>query len=217
MVSILLALVIGAAWEWVTDRLEEREYRQGLITEFEEGRRELAFDITAREAILDRTTRMLDVGMDPVGSIPQDSAEAYSSALIDFRYFTPTHPVLEDIIAGGRLELLRSDRLRRSLLRYIQERDRIHVVESRERDFVADALEPYLLENLPLGIPPSPGDPVSWGPATDAGTLTNLLRRPAFRTLLVLRHDRTDIALRFSRGLDRSIDSVLAALGAPNH
>jgi len=212
VVGILLALLLGAGWEWMNERWSEAEYLEGLEAEFERGVYELDQDIEAREAILFRTRSLLTLPDDPEARLSPDSAAAYAATLIDFRYFTPTHPVLEELIAGGRLEILRSERLRRALLTYILERDRLEIVEARERDFAALQMEPFLVDRLSLRPRWAPDDSSFAGPRVDADELTRLAGDPQFRSLLVLRSDRTDTALRFSKGLGFSIDSVLAVL-----
>ena len=210
--SILLALLLGAAWEWFMERGDEAEYVERLQEEFEQGALELASDQAAREHMLAGSSRLLEAAR--VGlPASDDSLRALTAALIDFRYFTPTHPALDELIASGRLEFIRSVDVRRALLEYIQERDRLEVVEARERDFVAQAMEPWLVDHLPLTSSPTPGDPSFWGPGVVRADLERVLDDPALRTLLTLRLDRTETALRFSIGLGFRIEAVLEALG----
>ena len=211
VVSILLALLLGAGWQWMVDRVDEGDYRDRLRDEFVRGHEELGFDQAAREATLSASARLLDI---PAIGLPAnaDSLRALSAALIDFRYYTPTHPALDELIASGRLELLRSTELRHALLTYIQERDRLAVVEQRERDFVANVLEPWLVEHLPLTPAPASRDPVFWGPGVAPDDLREVAADPAFGTLMALRIDRTETALRFSRGLGLTIEAVLEEL-----
>ncbi|MEK9507383.1 hypothetical protein V3331_16040 [Gaopeijia maritima] len=145
-------------------------------------------------------------------AVHPDSVAAFTAAMLDYRFYTPSHPVLDDLIASGRLHLLRSDALRYRIMRYLQERDRLAIVEERERRFSADRMEPWLLDHLPLGPPRTPDDEVLWGPHVDPESLDEALLDPSFRTLLVLRVERTDIALRFSSGLGRSLEAALASL-----
>ncbi len=215
VVGIVLALVLGEAWGVAADRLEEREVVAGLRDEFEAGREELDFDRQARIAALRRIRRLLEVGRGRA-TLPPDSVTAFTAALLDFRFYTPSHPVLDDLIAGGRLRLLRSDTLRYRLMLYLQERDRLAVVEERERRFVAERMEPWVVEHLALEPPSDPDDPALWGPEADASALAAAAVDPTFRTLLVMRLDRTEIALRFSSGLGRTLDATLATLGTPD-
>lgn len=212
VVGILSALVLGELWGTAVDRLDEREALDGLRTEFEAGRAELASDREARRTTVGRLQRLLEVG-EGRAALPDDSVAAFTAALLDYRYYTPSHPVLDDLIAGGRLQLLRSDTLRRAILDYLQEKDRIAVVEDRERRFVSDRLEPWIADHLALEPPRRPDDPELWGPDADADALRAAAADPRFRTLVVLRLERTGTALRFSSGLARTLDATLAALG----
>lgn len=214
VVGIVLALLIDEGWRTVSDHLEEGEVIEGLREEFEAGRSELSADQRARRDALTRVRHLLDAEGAP-GVVHEDSVAAYSAALLDYRFYTPSHPVLDDLIASGRLHLLRSDTLRYRLMRYLQERDRLGIVEERERRLAAEQVEPWVLDHLPLGPPPTPDHPVLWGPDIDPESLRAATRDPSFRTLLVLRLERADIALRFSIGLGRALDAVRDALGPP--
>lgn len=211
VVGIVLALLLDQGWRTASDRLEEREAIAGLRAEFETGRSELAADQQARREALVRLERLLAVA-DGGPAVHPDSVAAYTAAMLDYRFYTPSHPVLDDLIASGRLHLLRSDALRYRIMRYLQERDRLAIVEERERRFSADRMEPWLLDHLPLGPPRTPDDELLWGPHVDPESLDDALLDPSFRTLLVLRVERTDIALRFSSGLGRSLEAALASL-----
>ena len=96
---------------------------------------------------------------------------------------------------------------------YVQERDRLTVVELRERDFVAEHLEPYVVGAIPIEPSPTPQDRVFWGPTVNRADLERATSDPSFRSLITLRIDRTDLAHRFSIGLGRTIDRVLEELG----
>lgn len=211
VVGIVLALLLDQGWRTASDRLEEREAIAGLRAEFETGRSELAADQQARREALVRLERLLAVA-DGGPAVHPDSVAAYTAAMLDYRFYTPSHPVLDDLIASGRLHLLRSDALRYRIMRYLQERGRLAIVEERERRFSADRMEPWLLDHLPLGPPRTPDDELLWGPHVDPESLDEALLDPSFRTLLVLRVERTDIALRFSSGLGRSLEAALASL-----
>ncbi len=211
--SILVALFVGAGWEWLMDRQDEAEYIERLVEEFRTGHVELRSDQEARRAAM-RGSRRLLAAADSGLPAEDDSLRALSAALVEFRYFTPTHPALDELIAAGRLDFLRSSDLRQALMSYIQERDRLAVVEERERDFVAEQLEPYVVNAIEILPPPTPDDPDFWGPAVDREDLGRAVADPVFRSLLTVRIDRTDIALQFSVGLGRRIEAVLDELGA---
>lgn len=206
VVGVLVALLLGSAWEWVGDRMDEREYEERLLAEFENVRTELAADQEARAGILTRVERLLDPNA--LRRLRPDSAPVYLAAVVDFRFFTPSHPSLDDLIAGGKLDLLRSDSLRAALLRYLQEGDRLTVVEERERRFVSEEIEPWLASRLPIELEPEAGLPLH----ADGARLLELARDSTFRTLLAIRWERTDIARRFAAGLGYRIDDVIGLL-----
>ncbi|NIQ58092.1 MAG: hypothetical protein GWN71_33425, partial [Gammaproteobacteria bacterium] len=64
------------------------------------------------------------------------------TSLINYRFYTPIHAVLDDLISSGNLGLIRSDPLRFAIMDYDQERERLQVVEEREARFSAEQLEP---------------------------------------------------------------------------
>lgn len=206
VIGVLVALVLGSMWEYLGDRLREREYEAGLLQEFRNARRELAADQAARDTILGRTERLLDPVL--ASRIPPDSLPSYLASIVDFRFFTPSHPVLEDLIAGGNLDLLGSGPLRSAILRYTQERDRLEVVEERERRFVSEQVEPHLVRNLRVSL--RPADELYF--STDEGGFDAMVERPEFRTLMALRWDRTELARRFATGLGFRIEDVIEAL-----
>lgn len=211
--SILLALVLGAAWEYGADRVEESEILEGLAAEFEAGHRELESDQEARAWIMETTERLLEQARTS-GVVSDDSVSIYLAALVNYRYYTPSHPVLDDLIGSGRLELVRSDELRRALLGYIRERDRLAVVEERERDFVADRLEPWVADAFVVDLPEvwleGEGRPFPTVRGADAGVA---LGTDLARTLAYQRWKRAETSSRFGEGLEAHIERVLELLG----
>ncbi|MEJ2206343.1 MAG: hypothetical protein P8170_19810 [Gemmatimonadota bacterium] len=207
VLGVLVALVLGSMWEYLGDRLREGEYEAGLLQEFNNAHLELAADQAARDTILERTERLLDPTFS--GTLHPDSLPPYLATIVDFRFFTPSHPVLEDLIAGGKLDLLQSDALRSAILRYVQERDRLEVVEERERRFVSEQVEPYLVRTLMVSLRPE--DELYFSTGTEE--FEAMLRGREFRTLMALRWDRTDLARRFATGLGFRIADVIEALG----
>jgi len=206
VVGVLVALLLGSTWEWADDRLDESEYETRLLAEFENVRAELAADQEARAGILTRVAHLLDP--DTPRRLHPDSVPVYLAAVVDFRFFTPSHPALDELIAGGKLDLLRSDTLRAALLGYLQERDRVAVVEERERRFVSEQVEPWLVGHVPVELHAEAEYPLSSAPAP----LLALAEDPAFRTVLAIRWERTDLARRFATGLGYRIDDVIGLL-----
>lgn len=215
VVSILLALLLDAAWDYRGDRAREGEYLAGLYDEFRASREELALDERARAVILGRLDRLLAASRDPGAIPPPDSLGGWTASTLNYRFYTPGHAVLDDLIASGSLGLIRSDSIRRLLLRYEQARDRLAVAEERERSFIADELEPYLARALRLddylGSGTMDRDPVLATPPPVA-PYRRLLADPTYASLLVLRRERGEVTRLFAANVDRIIGRLLALL-----
>ena len=214
LVGVLLALILGSGWTWAGERLQEGDYRDALRTEFRNARMELEADQRRRRIILDRTARLIAHARAPTEmAVPADSVTAFVESLVDYRFYTPSHPTLDDLILGGKLEVLRADELRLALLRYLQEKDRLVVAEERERRWVAEAVEPLLVERLDLVIG-GDGSLDSGTPLrASANGLAAVTGAPGAAAVLALRWERTETVRRFAGGVERRIDRVLDVLG----
>jgi len=211
IVSILLALATDAAWDYRGDRATEREILAGLRIEFAEAEAEIRADLSSREEILRWSRRLLAVREGQSAEPPPDSLSEVLLKTIDYRFYTPAHPVLEDILASGRLELLRSDELRGHLMRYIQERDRIGVLDERERVFAANRIEPFLESRVDLAYLALQSDD-SARSAREAARFYTAIRETAFGSLLYYRIERTDGAQEFGEILLGVIQDVRRSL-----
>jgi hypothetical protein len=136
------------------------------------------------------------------------------NALLNYRFFSPARAVLDDLIDSGNLAIVRSDTVRFALQRYMQQLEQLRVVEQRERDFIADVIEPYVAEAVRLDdlLPvQSYDDPIRAPPSSLVGfrarrsddTLANL----AF-----MRLERSVTAYRFGRLISRRIDGLVELL-----
>lgn len=112
---------------------------------------------------------------------------------------------------SGRLDLIRSDEIRGHLMRYAQERDRIGVLDEREREFVADRIEPFLETRVDLAYL-APGSADSAGTAEEARKFFAAIREPAFGSLLYYRIARSEGAHRFGEVLLGVIHDVRRSL-----
>lgn len=211
IVSILLALAADAAWQYRGDRATEREILEGLRLEFAEAEAEIRGDLAAREAILQWTRRLQAVREGRSPEPPLDSLPAIVSETFNYRFYTPAHPVLQDVLMSGRLELIRSYEIRGHLMRYTQERDRIGVIDERERRLVADRIEPFLETRVDLAYL-TPGNADSARTAGEARKLFAAIREPAFGSLLYFRTDRTEAAHEFGERLLVVIQDVRRSL-----
>ncbi|HSM08466.1 MAG TPA: hypothetical protein VLA33_05555 [Gemmatimonadota bacterium] len=211
VVSILLALAAEAAWGYRGDRAAEREILAGLRVEFAQAESEIRSDLRAREEILGWTRRLLAVRAGSAPEPPPDSLAEMLSRTLGYRFYTPAHPVLEDLLASGRLELIRSDTLRGQIMRYMQERDRIGVSEERERDLAANRIEPFLETRVDLAyLALQPSDTAR--SARQARRFYAAIREPAFGSLLYYRIVRTEGAAGFGEILLGVIQDVRRSL-----
>lgn len=215
VLSILLALLLEAMWNYRGDRVREREYLAGLRQEFGASARELAQDDEVRGVILARVERLLEASRNPAVPPPRDSLGAWTASTLNYRFYTPAHSVLEDLISSGSLGLIRSDSIRRLLLGYEQARERLAVAEERERAFIADELEPWLARSLRLdnylALETMDVDPVLER-APPLAPYRDLLADPTYASLLLLRWERTEVTRLFASNVGRTIERLLELL-----
>ena len=213
VVSILMALLADAAWDYRGDRAQERQLLDGLGVEFTRAATEVAGDLTARDEILARTEVLLTARQVDSPLPPPDSVPGLVRALLDWRFYTPAHAVLDDAVSSGGLELIRSEEIRGALMIYMKERDRLPVFEELERDFVALRMEPYLVEWVALDrLIARFLEPI--GVARESERFLALLTNDEFGSLLQLRAARTREARIYARIIERSIAEVRAAIDA---
>lgn len=209
VVGILLALGADAGRQYFVDRVSEREILAALRIEFAADVAEISRDQAKRIeklAGLDllRDVRAGTVALPPPGVL----AEALLQAM-DFRFYTASHPVLDDLLGTGRLDLIRSDDLRHALMVFGERRSRIGVVEQREREFVAEQVEPYVGARLDLEalVSDSP-DKV----AAALNDVSDMLGDRTFGSLLYLDRGRTDQSLAYGELLLAAVTEVQQVL-----
>jgi hypothetical protein len=85
------------------------------------------------------------------------------------------------------------------------------VVERRERDFVAEQLEPYVARALRMDdlLPLASYDHRPDVPPSDTRDFEAMLRDDTFASLAFMRWERTETARRFATGMGRAIQRVL--------
>ncbi|MEN8374809.1 MAG: hypothetical protein ABFS34_05115 [Gemmatimonadota bacterium] len=211
IVAILLALAAEAAWEYRGERVDEREILAGLRVEFLEARDEIRRDIEVREEILRDSRRFAEARLDGNPLPAGDSLRTMIENLLDWRFYTPTHPVLDEIVSSGRMDRIRSDDVRRALMTYIQERDRIAVIDEQERDYAQGSLTDYLAGRVDLGVLFADGADAP-RVAGELDRFRAMLSDPEFGSILYYRIFHTENAVGFSDIVDAAIGNVLATL-----
>jgi len=211
VIGILLALAANAGYQYLADRTSESEILAALRVEFAADVDELRADQQHRKQKLASIDLLKAVRNGTVGlPTPKILAHALLDSL-DYRFYTPSHPVLDDVLATGRLELIRSDELRHALMVFGQARSRIAVVEQREREFVATQIEPFLASRLDLGtLDAKSTDEL----ASSLLTVSELLMDNYFGSLLYLDRDRTQSSTDFADNLLNTVFRVQELLKA---
>lgn len=220
IVSILLALTAEATWQYRSDRADEREVLAGLRIEFEEAELEIRADLQSREGTVAAIRRLLAARDDRALAPPVDSLADTIGWLRNWRFYTPAHPVLTDVLASGRLDLIRSDSVRLALMSYAQERDRVAVMDELERTFVIDQLEPWLSTHVDLArVAPLSGTRTGSSmtgtarlTASEGARFLALLGEAAFGSLLQLGLENVEAAYEFGEYLLVTIERVQSAL-----
>jgi len=211
VVGILLALAADAGRQYVADRATERDILAGLRVEFTVDVRELEADQDQRAQKLAAIDFLSEVRGGAVQSADLDSLAAAVIWMMNWRYYTPSHPVLDDLLTTGRLDLIRSEDLRRALMTFGGERARLAVVEERERDFVARDVQTYLAARLDLESLSFPRSPEQRAAALRA--LPDVIAAPSFGSLLYLDRDRAESSSSFAGTLLEAVFAVREALG----
>ena len=211
VVGILLALAAESGRQYFADRADEREILAALRVEFAADVEELRTDQERRAEKLAALELLSAVSGATVDGPLPDSLAAAVFRSMDWRYYTASHPVLDDLVSTGRLGLIRSDELRRALMAFGQERARISVVEQEEREFVSREVEPYLAARLDLEALSSRGSPERH--ATALRAVRDLLTDTTFGSLLYLNRFRTEGSIEFAATLLETISGVREALG----
>lgn len=210
VLSILAALFVDALWDYASDRMDEREYLEGLALEFTEAAEELGADQTVREMWLDRLRRLMEVRAS-ADTIPSDSVPDYLQAVIDYRFYSPSHPVLEDLVASGNLGLIRSDAVRNALLLYEETRSRLDYSEGRDNTFLSETVSPFVAARLALDRVMGPG--VGTASSADVEQFHALLRDDEMGSLIYLRWFEMDWSRRFGGDVERVIELALRVIG----
>ena len=210
VVGILLALGANATYQYSADRADERKILAALRVEFEADIVEIDADQKHRVEKLAAIQLLLDVGPGAAGGSSPQAFAAAVEATIDYRFYTASHPVLDDVLTTGRIDLIRSDAVRQALMRFGAARSRIGVVEQLEREFVSSRMEPFVASRLDLASLGA-ASPVPTPDAIEAVSV--LCTDPHFRSLLFLDEKRTKSSHGFAELLRERVLEVQAALG----
>jgi len=210
VIGILLALAANAGYQYLADRASEREMLRALRGEFAADVTELGADQSYRTRKLAAIDLLTVVRTGTAKIPPPDTLANALQEILDYRFYTASHPVLDDALMTGRLELIRSDDLRQALMVFGQARSRIGVIEQREREFVASQLEPYLGGQLDLGALTSGSHEAV---AAALRSIAAVFADNRFGSLLYVNRDRTQDSFNFGDRLLGTVVDVRRLLG----
>jgi len=210
VIGILLALAADAGRQSLADRASERAVLAALRVEFAADVTELESDQASRAqklASIDLLNRIRN------GEVKRPQTDVMANAfldLLDWRFYTASHPVLDDLVTTGRLDLIESDELRHALMVFGQERSRISVTEQFDRDFVASQLIPYISSRVDLeALSSNSPDRI----ATAILPVNEMLVSNNFRSMLYLSKDRTTVSRDYGARLMKTVTDVQRILG----
>lgn len=151
VIGILIALQINTWNEARKTQNTEAIILEGLKSEFKGASLEITADQISRNLSMRRMHGLRAVINEEKGiSLPADSISNIISSLLSYRFYTASHPVLDDLQSSGRMDVIQSDSLRKLITYYIQDRERLQVVEKREMDFVQNEAESYTRSKINL-------------------------------------------------------------------
>ena len=204
VIGILIAVSINNWNKDRQDRRAEAEILEGLLIECAEAKRELSFDILERKKMMAHAEYLYEVRLGQ-RELVADSARGIIKDLLGFRFYTPTHPILDDLSSSNRFELVQSDSVRNWIRFYLQDKKRVEVLEAQELHHVQNQMEPFLNQHLDLSK-------ILFDGIVTESDLKFLVENKQLGGLLHGRIDKTWSAIYFSGFLDESIDKLENAL-----
>lgn len=206
VIGILIAVSINNWNQERQDRATELSILNGLLIECAAAKEEIVTDTRERRKMVKRAEYLYKARQGQV-KMNLDSARNIVSDLLNYRFYTPTHPILDDLSTSNRFELIQSDSVKTWIRYYIQDKDRVGVMESQELAHVETLMEPFLSQHLDLSK-------IIFGDTIEEQDVAFLMSNKQLGGLLHGRIDKTWSAIYFSGFLEDSIDRLSQALQA---
>ena len=207
--SILLAFGIEAWWSHQGELRAEVEALQGLSDDFGESLERLASARTEHVGVRDASVRLLAMtGPDANPTVSDPVVDTLVTVLISGPKVLPVTATYDALIASGRLDLLRSEELRRELARWSTA-----IVDLREEERDAfkqmdERLLPYLWDYVPLvtldvDIPPEGYEGLDFNRSRFSRRYRELLRSMRFENAV---EERLNSSIRVIERLNEAED-----------
>lgn len=151
--SILLAFAIDAWWEDRSEREMEAILVADLYTDFQASQAQLEDWLSGNRRALSDNTLLLDRLRDTPEGDAFEAQLGWIVSVVGAPTYSPTDATFRAAAASGRLELLRDQRLRKSLADWRQQIDDTQEDELMVRKLVVEKVNPALAMQLRLGEP----------------------------------------------------------------
>ena len=151
----LIVIVIGIYIAFQVDRWGDTEKEQALKLDY---LLELKAEtqVNLDEIIADQTDRKKQVELleklilAASQTVSDDTLRMAMDALLDYRFYSGTNAVFDNIVASGNLRLITTDSLRSKLFGLKQFESKAPIVEAAEAKLIAEQIEPYLVRRQVL-------------------------------------------------------------------
>ena len=147
--SIYIAFVVDEYGKAKEEAELEQKYLRELFEEVKINNEELKADQDARRDQIVLLDKMLET---PIRRVAPDTLRMAMNELLNFRIYSPTDAVYQDLVSSGNLRLITSDSLRHVILQYRRMLSRVPVTEQGDIDLIKNQIEPYLVERKVLSL-----------------------------------------------------------------
>ena len=211
--SILLALALDATWDSIQDRREEQAILAGLEAEFEGYRIDLERGRHSWDSIAGEIDGLFET-IESGGEVPLERSRVAISGLLIPRTYDPGSGVRDAVIASGRLELLRSDEVRRRLVAWQGVLREVQDNEAAMRDYILHELIPFLAaRGVPLGVFGGRGPP-GMSEQQELANYRSLFRDPEFLALASVRKGFLNVSMTEYGAATRFVEELVLLIRA---
>ncbi|WP_299365098.1 DUF6090 family protein [Winogradskyella sp.] len=153
VIGILLALQFNDWKDHRKNLVAEQKILQGLLTEFENAEFELKGDDSMRVVIRNSVSKVLKIKNGELSpSNDFDSIATLLEYIKMYRFYTPSHPQLNDLQSSGKFDMVSSKATKNALLKYLEWWDRISNIEKNAQNSIINNIHPYLSQNCDLSL-----------------------------------------------------------------
>jgi hypothetical protein len=210
VVGILLAFGVDALWQGIQDRRIGGEVAAGIAESVERNRAELVVQYTRREAKLAATRELLGIVVDSRSEASPDSVAALLRTLRSYQDFDSDDSRLRELLASGRMHLIRSADLRVLLAGWERTYEDLRGVEDKAYEHSTQQVDRWLVSRVPVTGGPGRYDQVPPRPLTASDL--QVLRDLEFENLLRQQYFWDQLAVGRARSVLDLFDEMLRLL-----